>query len=169
MKVYKKKDCTYEDGYILDKKGNTLAVDHVIVGKLNNLELLLQEKAYLNMQPEGRPAPSLEGFVFDDGLDDDGIEFVVDTPLLDEKVKAGVALAKEIDKATDFKEMQEIADQLEDVCSWCSKKKFFADKHGEPVRFRLSVLGNPLELKREDIAKAIAYIHGRAVEAEQVM
>lgn len=95
MRIVKKEDCKFLNGYIVDDDSNVVNPGAEIVGGINDLDVMLQALRYYQDQPEYSPAPSMKGF-----KPVKGNSYVVkpdETPALDAKTEQAKAILEELD------------------------------------------------------------------------
>ena len=155
MKLYKKSDLSINNGLLVSKDGDIVLPDIKIVNQANELELLIQQYAYLADQPEATPMPSLDGF--ERASIKDGIKgwFSVKTPTLDKKFDEAMAIMDEIDGQAKAERANKMLDAFADLIEFVEGDSVI-DCGNELYCFDTPVLGNVLELTKDDILDYIA-------------
>ena len=154
-KIYKKSELVFVEGYICDKDMNILEVPYPLVEKLCDLDRKLQEKEYLDAQPEGADKPSLNGFKRKSMFDKAALPLVEkpETPIADAREAEALEFMKEVDevnKVDDFNQViRDHRDLFELACDdtiiTCETQSL------APAPIDTPVLGNPLELTSDKL------------------
>lgn len=158
MKMYKKSDLTIINGMLVSETGDIVFPGYDAVCEANELETLVQKAAYLAKQPSATPMPSLDGFERKTESKVD-VKFTATTPTLDSKMAEAMDLMDELDDI-------ETVNQANDMVAKFSELLRFVDtdyvvgSDGPIVPFDTPTLGNVLELTKEDVAEAIAFVCG---------
>lgn len=158
MKMYKKSDLTLVDGMLVTEDGDIVIPDVRIIDEANALETKVQQKRYMNGQPEAVPAPSLEGF---ERISNDDVTgaFVAKTPLLDSKAEEALEIMEELDAIATTEKANEMHSMFKHLIQFV-RTDYVVDTYGFVEKFDMPLLGNPLELTMDDVADAIAYCNG---------
>lgn len=157
MKMYKKSELTYKDGYLVTKDNDVIGLAPMLVSQLNKLEQQIQKHRYIDKQPKATPAPTLDGFEFDS--ERDTIHFKSDTPKLEEKIKNALDLMEEIEQVNTDKCMNRMLDhELNCVVNFVMQD-FVIDDDYSPMQFDCKTIGNPLELTEEKLIELVAELH----------
>lgn len=155
MKLYDKKELTFRKGMLVTKDGDALRVVDDIVAQANALEDAVQERMYLEGQPEATPAPSLDGFERK-SIAVKKIRVKCSTPLLDKKVEETKAFMDELDSVSHAEKLEDIANTFIALIKFADDDCVLADVCGDPSVFDTPMLGNPLEYTSEDVLAFIA-------------
>lgn len=164
MKLVSKSELHIEDGYILDKKDNVLAIDDNIVRLFNELDSELQKALYLQSQPKATPMPTLDGFEEESELSSP-IEFHVSTPVLDNRIQESMALMDELDKLKHGKAIEKDLDHYRPIINWADKDKILvvANTYGVDIVVDTPFFkdyGGILKMTPEEIIQVISIING---------
>lgn len=154
-KMIKKSKCQFEAGHIT-KKNELVGIPAVVHMQLDKLEIMLQQAEYLENQPVGTPAPSLDGFVRKTTLTSDRpyVE-MPSTPVTDKRVAEAMQFMAEADAVNDTATINRTIDEFGALIDWCAADKFVEGQDTSAID--LYILGNPLELTPDKIA---GYISG---------
>lgn len=157
MKMFKKKDCKYKDGYIVCG-GKVLSIDNKIVDLLNELEDMVQRSCYDDAKQMVCDCCTVERSEFQRLSEHGGKRpiFVPNTPDLDDAVSKTVAIMDDLDKIDKAKKTNRYYDRLEPVFKFVESKTIVSGDQAVQHRFDLPTLGNPLKLTVEDIAESVA-------------
>lgn len=153
-KLIKKSKLTFEAGHLI-KKDKVIGLPVNVWLQLNELETMIQQYDYLKKQKEYSPGPTLDGFerrrseYFDNILE----EVLPETPVSDKRVAEAKAFMDEVDRVDKAKEVNETIEHFHDLMLWCQHDKFIEGDCYNPID--LYVLGNPLELTEEKVARII--------------
>lgn len=153
-KLIKKSKLTFEAGHLI-KKGKVVGLPVNVWLQLNELETMIQQYDYLKKQKEYSPGPSLDGFerkrseYFDKILRAD----IPETPVSDRRVAEAEAFMREVDRTDKANEVNETIEHFHDLMLWCQHDKFIEGECYNPID--LYVIGNPLELTDEEVARII--------------
>lgn len=161
MKMVNKDKLTYVDGYLIDDD-NIIAIDPSIVRQANMLEEMVQRRKWVDEQPEACAGPDYSKFKRESEHDIKGIEFIAETPLMDEEIQRSLELMAEIDDANMANRINEkIQNDLKNLIDFVSKD-YVIDRSGNcaPEKFDLPTLGNPLDLTKESICIKVAEAYG---------
>lgn len=163
-KLIKKSDLSFKFGYIVDVDGNAYGIPADVFDQLNEIEELLQKKAYLEGQPEEQKAPSLDGFQRKSSFDLPNIE--AKTELLDAEIEKSLKLMDQIEVRHNIEVANRAINERYAACvRWCCEDMVLVDPN-DAQRFDLYLLGNPLAIGEEEIMRAIADLADIALEKE---
>lgn len=157
MKLYAKSELNYTNGLLTTKDGDVVAIDNEIVDLANTLEERLQRAMYLDEQPEFCPGPDLTNFKRKSEFKDYSIE--TPTPLHDMEAKKTMALMDEIDNANAGEKINDDLAGMKPLLEFADSDSALACEAGNPHRFDLPIIGNPLELTVSKIQAALYVIH----------
>ena len=150
-KMYKKSDLKFENGYVLTKDDEVVALPFKAAIQLNALETFLQKQEYLAGQPEAQPEPTLDGFERESILKSAVIE--VETPALDEREKEGRQILKEI-RGTEMAKLANcILENHEEAIRFLHEEKFVEGT--EVILVDTPTIGDPLKADPDDVIKRI--------------
>ena len=159
-KFYKKSQLTFESGYVVNADGDVVALPLCVADQLNEIETTLQKATWLSEQPEECKGPDLSEFVRESAFG--GLpEVIVDTPLLDKKVKESEALEKEMYAVSCATELNKLIAGFKEAFAFASEDSFV--EGDRVVRLDLPTLGDPLKLTADDLARRMG---GMAFEGE---
>ena len=154
MKLNSKASCRYENGYILAKDGEVLNLDWKVKAQLEKLDKAWQEYSYLQEQEPFHAAPSLEGFhriTADEDYRRWDLLDAPDTPALDAQLARSLAFRDDCIKSERVEQVNATAIRcFTELLDFCSNDSFF-EGFGMPERIDCVSLGNPLELKADDV------------------
>ena len=149
-KLIKKKDCKLKNCQIV-KGDKLIGIPRIVWMQLNKLDLMSQQYMYLIQQPAYQPGPSLKGFVRKSALDKKMPYLdMPDTPVSDARVEEALKFMREADACANVAEANDMLDRFKDIVIWCDSKKFVEGDCTAPID--TPALGNPLNIKGEDIA-----------------
>lgn len=169
MKMYAKSALTNIDGMLVADSGDVVSVDHKIVDQANKLDTMLQEAKYLADQPKASPMPTLEGFKRKSVKDDllEGAKFEADTELLDLEAKKTMMMMEEMDDVALTEKANGLLSQFAELLAFVAADRVF-DYGVEVIPFDTPELGDVLELTKDDVINAVAYVSGLEKEEEEV-
>lgn len=158
MKLYKKSDLNLDaSGLLVSKDGDIILPDINIVNQANELDTLIQQHEYLSMQPEATPMPSLDGFHRMSIKDNSRGWFEVKTPTLDAERDKAMAIMDEIDGQIKADTANQMLDKFAALIEFVDGDAVI-DCGNELYCFDTPMLGNVLELTKEDVLDVIATI-----------
>lgn len=150
-KMYRKSELTFENGYLINKDQDVVALPTKAAVQLNGLEEFLQKQKYLHNQPDATPEPSLDGFEFESTLAKPVIE--VKTPVFDAKVKESNDILKELRDKEMATAVNLTLGNFADALRFLKEDSFV--EGDEVIRLDLATIGDPL---RADADKLINMI-----------
>lgn len=153
MKLYKKEDLQFVDGYLVDKEGNVVSPDDDIVLDFNCLEQMKQYTAWRLKNPEPKIAEVPE-FKFETARPAVDFHADISTPLLDKKVAEAKQLFDEVVRADRVEDIEKAVDHFMRALVWADSDEFFGDVNAS-VRFDTKTIGNPLEVDAGDLVAII--------------
>ena len=161
-KLIKKKDCKFKAGHII-RKDKVVGIPTCVWLQLNKLELMVQQYLYLQKQPSYQKAPSLEGFVRESALKGNRpyIE-CPDTPVSDRRFQEAMAFMAEQDAVQHAAETNEMIDRFGALIDWLAGNKFIEGDCKNLID--TPKLGNPLELKPDQVASILHMIATSPIE-----
>lgn len=139
-KMYSKSELTFENGYLINKDHDVVALPTKAAVQLNGLEEFLQKQKYLHDQPDATPEPSLEGFEFESMLAKPTIE--VKTPIFDAKVKESKDILKELRDKEMATAVNLTLGNFADALRFLKEDSFV--EGDEVIRLDLATIGDPL-------------------------
>ena len=151
-KFYKKSQLTFESGYVVNADGDVVALPPCVADQLNEIETTIQKAAWLSEQPEECKGPDPSEFERQSCFGKVP-EIVVETPLLDKKVKESVALEKEMYAASCAAELNKLIVGFKEAFAFVSEESFV--EGDRVVRLDLPTLGDPLKLTADGLAAAM--------------
>lgn len=172
-KIIKKKDCKFENGYVVYKDKVVLADG---LEMLNRLEYEIQLANHYLKQPKPAPVPNADDFEFESTFDNKEFEFRNPELEMMHKAEAFEAMLKATE--LDMKMIGDIANsklkEYESLVDFVNNKKFLAFESGYTKKIDTKLIGNPLKLTMPKllasfmlIAKAEA--HRAGVEIEDIV
>lgn len=154
-KIYKKSELVFAEGYICDKDMNILEVPGGLIEKLSNLDRALQEKEYLDAQPEGTESPNLEGFKRKSMFDKIELPLMEkpETPIADAREAEALEFMKEVDEVNKVDDFNEIIRKHRDLFEFAGDDTVITciTDAFTPAPIDTPVLGNPLELTADKL------------------
>lgn len=151
-KFYKKSQLTFESGYVVNTDGDVVALPPCVADQLNEIETIIQKAIWLSEQPEECKGPDLSEFERESCFDKVP-EIVVETPLLDEKVKQSKAIEQEVHAACCASELNKLIAGFKEAFAFVSEDSFV--EGDRVVRLDLLTLGDPLKLTADGLAHAM--------------
>ena len=163
-KLIKKSKCEFINGHIV-KKNELIGIPSNVWLQLNKLEVMVQQHGYIIAQDAYCPGPSLDGFVRRSALKGNRPYLEApETPVTDKRVTEAMAFMKEVDAVNDVHLINETIDRFGELIDWLDADKFVEGTCTHPID--TPELGNPLELRGEDIAKVIEMLVTCPIEFE---
>lgn len=161
MKMYAKEDLKVKDGLLVSSDGDVVAINPDVVDLANELETNLQKARFLAAQPQGGPAPTLDGFK---RKSDKSIEmFTCETPIADKKAEEALAFMDELDDVQLTQDMNDMLLGMTELVMFVQEPEVLSMDHAVVRRFDTPELGNPLTWTKDTLASAVAEIHGCSV------
>lgn len=150
MKMYKKAECEYRNGYIV-KGDEIICIDNEIVDLLNQLEYDYQKAMFekANTIPPMPEAPEF-GFVTERGKVFPHVH--ASTPKLDEVVETTMKIMDELDASNMADACNEYFEGIEPVLLFVNDGYVVDCEQAVQHRFDLKNIGNPLELDKDKLA-----------------
>lgn len=159
MELVNKSDLQYDSGYMLFF-GSIVAIDREIVRQYNKVERLLQKakfKADNNIQLPTNEKPF--EFVSEHYV---SAEISAETPLLDQKIKDGIALVEELKLDSISKAIQKyINEELPQLWEFINADRVLVDENPRDTlvwRIDAKTLGNILQITPDDLVTAMSDI-----------
>lgn len=154
MKLIKKSDCVFKNGYIFKADGSeVVSPESAVVLQLIKLETGVQQADYLRSQDPFSPGPTLDGWKRKSIRDGKWKIDAPETPVHDARVKEAEAFMDEADELAKHHDVQKALDMFGDLLDWVDADEFVA--FDGPMVIDTPVLGNPLELETEDVVAMI--------------
>lgn len=150
-KMYSKSELTFENGYLINKDHDVVALPAKAAVQLNGLEEFLQKQKYLHDQPDATPEPSLEGFEFESTLAKPTVE--VETPVFDAKVKESNDILKELRNKEMATAVNLALGNFADALRFLKEDSFV--EGDEVIRLDLATIGDPLHADAEKLINMI--------------
>lgn len=154
MKVYKKDELKFKDGYLMTED-EVAAIDGHVRALLDKLEVALQQAEYLEGQPAFSPGPTLDGFKRKRS-DKWKVEHKPQ-PVHEAKVEEAEAFMAEADEYQLELDMQKACDMFRDLLNWC-ESDVVIEGAGTPAPLDLPILGDPLELTSERVLAELEHL-----------
>lgn len=168
MKLYNKKDLEFKDGYLVDKDGNVIQPDPMVVMQANRLETTWQQANHWASQPKPEliPERTLDDFQRE-SMFDQPYEVVYKTPVLDQKIEESLKLINEIEGSNITEIINNSINDYKELINWTSSDTFFGnDDVHNPAKFDTPVLGNPLDYAAKGVVNVLAKIAGIMNDAD---
>lgn len=163
VKYMKKSKLQVIDGMICNKKGEVLGINPKYAKMFNELETKLQEKLYLEGQPEATPMPSLDGFKrkHDTGVIEIPEIEVTETPTIDKRIEEALAFAEEMQDVFDAKKANDMYKEYALLFEFVENDKLLVNtKLINSYKIDTPMIGNVLTLGKDKLADIIGYIAG---------
>ena len=151
MKLFKKEDCKYIDGYIVCGD-EVVGVSLPVVRQLNKLETDLQRA--LHAEKHKVEPVEVTPFV----RQHEGDSRIVITPVtksLDEAIDKAKDIMDDLDLLEAASAMNDYLADIESAVAWVQSENIVSMQSGMVERFDLPMLGNPLELDEGSIVEAV--------------
>lgn len=153
MKVYKKDELKFKDGYLMTED-EVVAIDKHVCVLLDKLEVALQQADYLEGQPAFSPGPTLDGFKRK--RSDKWTVEHKPQPVHEAKVEEAEAFMAEADEYQIELDLQKAVDRFRDLLNWCESDIVVEGDVLDKVD--LPMLGNPLELTSERVLAELEHL-----------
>lgn len=160
MELVNKSDLQYDGGYLL-LFGSIVAIDREIIRQYNKVERLLQIAKFKadNKEPLPTNKKSFE-FVSEHYVP---AEISAETPLLDQKIKDGIAMVEELKLDTLSKAIQKyINEELPQLWEFINADRVLVDEDPKESigwwRIDAKTLGNILQITPDDLVTAMSDI-----------
>lgn len=150
-KMYRKSELTFENGYLINKDHEVVALPAKAAVQLNGLEEFLQKQKYLHDQPDATPEPSLDGFKFKSTLAKPMIE--VKTPVFDAKVKESEDILAELRNKEMATAVNLTLGNFADALRFLKEDSFV--EGDEVIRLDLATIGDPLHADADKLIDTI--------------
>ena len=164
MKIYKKEELEYKNGYIV-KGDDVIVVDPAVVCQANELESRLQKAChdYGVRDAKEKLLQSLHQNEEFNRVSEHGpkIKFKVDTSHLDKAVEEAEAIMDELDSLAEADKALAIIDEYEVLLKFINDDFVVSCDNAKLVRFDLPIIGNPLELSADDFVDTVCALFGR--------
>ena len=155
MKIYKKSECKYEDGYITCK-GRIVQVDNEIVDLINKLEDDVQLAKHNRLCESLTSAvPPLPKFGRKTEFGQIYPMVVADTPELDDAVGKAERIMDEIDEMARADKANEYFAGIKPLFLFVNTKTIVSCDQDVQHRFDLPTVGNPLELDKDKLSDLV--------------
>lgn len=149
------------DGMVCNKKGEVLGIDPEIVELYNELETKVQEKHYLDKQPEAQPMPSLDGFERKHSVGNVWMPIVevAKTPVTDKRIEEAIAFAKEMGDVHKADVANETIAKYAKLFQFVEQDKILVDTANiMNDAFDRYVLDDPLTMTKECLTDVIMFL-----------
>lgn len=165
MKMYKKEDLSFVNGYLVDKENNIVPLHINVVAQLNTLETMYQQAKYWAEQPAPEPVKprSLANFKRESAFEVP-YEAKHETPLLDQKIEESMRLVNEIKGDAIADNINERYQDFAELIQWADAD--FVVEGMNSGRIDTPNIGNPLELTGPRVCSIIASITGLMNDAD---
>jgi predicted membrane-bound dolichyl-phosphate-mannose-protein mannosyltransferase len=159
MELINKSDLQYDSGYML-LFGSIVAIDREVVRQYNKVERLLQIAKFKADNKEPLPTNKKPyEFVSEHYVP---AEISAETPLLDQKVKEGIAMVEELKLDTLSKAIQKyINEELPQLWEFINADRVLVDDNPRDAlvwRIDAKTLGNILQITPDDLVTAMSDI-----------
>lgn len=153
MKIYKKSECRYENGYIVN--GDDVVVPQGIMLLIDKLEDDVQRARFLR-ENEAEPVREVPEFK---RKSEHGVmmpETTPATPVLDLKIKTAERLLDELDCIELAERVNGYVHKMRPLFEFVQSESFVGEEHPlGNMRFDLPTVGNPLELTTDKLTGLI--------------
>lgn len=163
VKYMKKSKLQMIDGMICNKKGEVLGINPKYAELFNQLETEIQEKLYLDKQPEAQPMPSLDGFERKHAHGNVAIPTieVAETPVIDKRIKEAMAFVDEIEAQHTADEANKKYEDYALLFQFVENESILVNTDLiETYEIDTPFIGNVLTLDKEDLADLIGFVAG---------
>ena len=169
IKYMRKKNMQFIDGFICDIKGRVLGINPKIAELANELDTMVQEKLYLDKQPDAQPIPSLDGFkrrhMHEVVLPQIKL---AETPVTDKRVAEAMAFVHEVEDQHKADEVNDMVKEFAMLFDFATSDKVWVDTDVlEEYEFDTPELGNPLDYNAELLLEAIMFIHDADLDIKE--
>lgn len=164
MKIYKKEELKYKNGYIVNGD-DVIVVDPAVVHQANELESKLQKACHDHglRDAEEKLRKSLDDASEFSRISEHkpNIKLSIETPHLDKAVDEAEAIMDELDSLADANKAHAMLNDYAKLLEFVHED-FVVCYDGAPlVRFDMPLIGNILELSEEDIVNAVCALFDR--------
>ena len=163
VKYMKKSKLQVIDGMICNKKGEVLGINPEYAELFNELETKIQEKHYLDAQPEATPMPSLDGFVRKHAHGNIELPLiqVAETPTIDKRIEEAMAFAEEMEDVHTAEQANKLYMDYALLFDFVENEKILVNTEAiVPYEIDTPEIGNVLELDKDKLATLIGYLAG---------
>lgn len=155
MKIYKKKDLAYKNGYLV-KGDKIVTVDNDIIDLLNKLDVDIQRHEW---EADRKAQSEYIGKMVDDEFTAKS-EYTrpvisVETPTIDGKVKEAMAVIEEMEAQTAADEINKRLIGMRPVVQFVQEDFVVPVDQYSQHRFDLPTIGNPLEIDLEKLTELV--------------
>lgn len=150
MKMINKADCEYKGGYIVCN-GEIVCIDNEVVDLFNKLDTDVQRAQF--EATHRRPAVE-QSEEFKRETEHGKIYPIVkaDTPTLDKAAEKALKMMDELDAMADAEMANEYFDGIKPLIMFVNDEFIVSGEQATQHRFDLPTIGNPLEMKKEDLS-----------------
>lgn len=156
MKTYKKTNCQFIENRIICND-DIIAIPEDVYYMLENLEENLQKARFIMKQPQAVKAPSMRGFHRKHASTLPQLQKPA-TPFNDEQLMKSMAIMQEIDSVETVNNVNQTIMNMKVLFDWVASDYVIDDPDGTVDAFDLVEIGNPLELKSQDLVAFIMEI-----------
>lgn len=149
MKMYKKAECEYRNGYIV-KGDEVVGIDNEVVDLLNKLEYDYQ-KAMFAKAHAVPPMPEVPEFGFRTERGEVFPQVSAETPKMDEMVANTIEMMEELDAMSMADACNEYFDGIEPLILFVNDDYVIGCEQAVQHRFDLKNIGNPLKLDKDKL------------------
>ena len=154
MKLIKKSECDFSKGYIIGADGETvIALPFPVRHQLEELDRAWQIFCYLDEQEPYHPAPTIAGFKRETFRDERAWEMPEkpETPAIEKRMEETLAYLKDVDAEEGYDKLAYACDRFHDLLDFCAEEAFIAVDAASIQALKCARVGNPLELKADDV------------------
>lgn len=149
MKRIKKCEIKFDDGWLVTKDDEVIALPYEIARQFDMIDEALQMADYLASQSPARPAPSLDGFERKT-LSHERTKFTCDTPALDNAEASAKAMLQDIKHKQQADDANLLCEKFKDLIEFCASDYIF-EQNSYPVKYDWYIWGNPLEVSADEV------------------
>lgn len=157
-KMYKKSDLKFENGYVLTKDDEVVALPPKVAEQFNDMETLLQQQAYLAEQGEAKPMPTLDGFERKSMIEHAFV--TVETKHLDAEIERCEGLLHDIRQSDKACQVNAVLAEYDELMVFMHAEKFV--EGDKVVQIDTPTIGDPLAASAEEIISLLA--KGQGIE-----
>ena len=163
IKMYKKKNCKYKNGYITHK-GKVVSVDNKVVDLFNKLEEDMQRAMFERQNEQHCYCAPVQELRRKTERGNIVPTFNVDTPELDEAIDKSMLIMNELDTVSKAKEMEAYLRKMIPLIEFMEDKEIVSTDQAVQHRFDLPTIGNPLNMNKETLSSCVSIVFGMDFE-----
>lgn len=149
MKRIKKCEIKFDDGWLVTKDDEVIALPYDIARQFDMLDEAVQMVRHLEGQPPAAPTPNLDGFERLT-LSHKRTKFTCDTPALDTAEATAKAMLQDIKHKQQADDANLLCEKFKDLIEFCASDYIF-EQNSYPVKYDWYIWGNPLEVSADEV------------------